>query len=48
MFIGLLSSLNNASNYTKYVSLNNQKCQIQPTLFNLHPNEYSKTLHYNP
>ena len=24
----------------------NQKCEIQPILFNLHPNEYSQKLHY--
>ena len=32
LFIGLLASVAvNASNHTKYVSLNNQKCDIQPT-----------------
>ena len=25
-----------------------QKCIIQPTLINLHPNEYSKEFHYYP
>ena len=25
---------------------NNQKCMTQPTLVNLHPNEYSQELHY--
>ena len=44
----LLSSLVNASNHAKYISLNNQKCEIQPTLVNLHPNEYSQELHYYP
>ena len=39
MFIVLLSSITNASNHTKYISLSNQKCMIQPTLINLHPNE---------
>ena len=43
-----LSSLVIASNHTKYISLNNQKCEIQPTLVNLHPNEYSRELHYCP
>ena len=38
MFIVLLTSIVNTSNYTKYVSLSNQKCKIQPTLINLHPN----------
>ena len=28
--------------------LHNQKCQIQPTLNNLHPNEYSQEFHYYP
>ena len=45
MFIVLLTSLVNASSYTKYVLLSNQKCEIQPTLINLHPNEYSQGLH---
>ena len=27
-------------------SLSNQKCKIQPTLINLHPNEYNQELHY--
>ena len=39
IFIGLLTVLVNGSNYTKCVSLNNQKCMIQSTLINLHPNE---------
>ena len=42
MFIVLLSSIGNAPNHTKYVSLSNQKSEIQPTLINLHPNEDSK------
>ena len=25
---------------------NNQKCEIQPTFINLHPNEYSQEFHY--
>ena len=37
-FIGLLTGLVNGSNYTKYVLLSNQKCEIQPTLMNLPPN----------
>ena len=41
MFIVLLASIVNASNHTKCVSLRNQKCEIQPTLINLHLNEYS-------
>ena len=46
--IVILSSIVNASNNTKCVSLSNQKCEIQPTLINLHPNEYSQELHYYP
>ena len=37
--IGLLTSAIVASSNTKYVSLNNQQCLIQPTLINLHPHE---------
>ena len=48
MFIVLLSSIVNASYHTKCVSLSNQKCKIQPTLINLHPNEYSQEFHYYP
>ena len=46
MFVVLLSSIVNASNHTKCVSLSNQKCMIQPTLIDLHPNEYSQEFHY--
>ena len=48
MFIVVLYIILNASNHTKYVSLSNQKCEIQPTLTNLHPNEYSQEFHYYP
>ena len=43
-FIVLLTSivLVNASSHAKCVSLSNQKCKIQPTLINLHPNEYNQ------
>ena len=37
MFIGLLTSIVNASNHTKWVSLSTQKYMIQQTLINLHP-----------
>ena len=46
MFIVLLRSRVNASNHKKCVLLSNQKCVIQPTIVNLHPNEYSQELHY--
>ena len=48
IFIGLFASIVNASNHTKCVSLSNQKCITQPTLVNLHPNEYSQECHYYP
>ena len=48
MFIILLNNIANALNHTMCVSLSNQKCQIQPTLINLHPNEYNQELHYYP
>ena len=48
IFIGLLSSIVDASNQTKFISLSNQKCKIRPTLINLHPNEYSQEFHYYP
>ena len=37
-----------ASNHTKCVSLNNQKCTTQPTLIHLHLNEYTQSLPYYP
>ena len=46
MFIVLLTSLVNASSSTKCVSLSNQKSKIQPTVINLHPNQYSQELRY--
>ena len=52
VFIGLLSFSNSrtstisASNYTKCLYLNNQQCMIQPTLINLHSNEYTRELCY--
>ena len=48
LFIVLLTSTFNASNHTKCVPLSNQKCEIQPTLIYLHPNEYSQELPYYP
>ena len=45
-FIGLLTGLVNGYNHTKCVLLSNQKCQIQPTLINLHPDEHSQEFHY--
>ena len=48
IFIELLTGLVNGSNHTKCVFLSSQKCMIQPTLINLHPNEYSQELNYYP
>ena len=48
MFYMLLTSIVNTSNHTKCISLSNQKCEVQPTLINLHPDEYSQELHYYP
>ena len=48
MFIALSSSIVNASNHTKFVLLSNQKCDIQPTPINLHPNEYRQEVRYCP
>ena len=49
MFVILLVSIVSASNHTKLcMSLSNQKCMTQPTLINLHPNEYSQALRYYP
>ena len=45
IFAGLLTGILNASNHTKCVWLSNQKCMIQPTLINLHPDEYSQEFH---
>ena len=46
-FIGLYTSLAViASSHTKYVSLCNQKCEIQPTFINLHPNEFDQEFYY--
>ena len=47
-FIGLLNGLVNAPIHTRCVSLSNQKSTIQPTVINLHPNEYSQGLYYYP
>ena len=48
MFILLLGSTVDASNHTKCVSLGNWKYKIQPTIINLHPNQYSQDFHYYP
>ena len=45
MFIVLLTSIVNASDHAKFISLINKKCEVQPTLINLHPNEDNQKLH---
>ena len=47
-FIVLLRNIVNESENTKCVSLSNQERINQPTLFNLHPNEYSQEFHFDP
>ena len=47
MFLVLLTSIVNASNHTKCISISNKKYKIFP-LINLHPNEYIQELHYYP
>ena len=39
IFFGLLTGLVNGSNHRECVSLSNQKCIIQLTPINLHPNK---------
>ena len=46
MFIVSLTNIVNGSNYTKWVSLSNQKFMIQPTVIDLHYNECSQEFHY--
>ena len=48
IFIRLLSCIVNVFSHTKCISLSNQKCKIQLTLINLHPNEYVQGLRYYP
>ena len=45
MFTVLLTSIVNADSHTKYVSLNNLKCEIKLTLIDLHPNKCCQKLH---
>ena len=45
MFIVLLASIVTVSTHINCVSLSNQKCEIQPILIDLHPNEYNQKLH---
>ena len=47
-FLVLLTNIVSCSNHTKFVSLSNKKCDIQPTLINLHLNEYNQEFQYYP
>ena len=40
--LGIIKTIFTVSNPTKYASLSNQKCEIHPTLTNLHLNESVK------
>ena len=42
IFFELLSNIFNGCNHNKCDSLSNQKCIIQTTLINSHPNKYSQ------
>ena len=48
MFMGLLTSIVNAFDHTKCVSLNNQQFMAQSALINLNCNEYTRGLRYYP
>ena len=46
VFTVVLSSIANASDHAKCVSLSNQEGKIQPIFINLHPNEHSQEFHH--
>ena len=48
IFIWFLTGIISVPDDTKCISLSNQKCLTQPTLINLHPNDYSQEFHSNP
>ena len=45
-FIGLLAVVPSVSSHTKCLSLSNEKCKAQPSLINLHPDEYNQELYF--
>lgn len=47
-FRGSLAGMANASNFTTYISLNNQSCITRPTLNDLNPDGHNQGLHYYP
>ena len=48
IFIGLLTGLVNGYNHIKCILLSNQKCELHPTLINLHHNEYGQEFQCYP
>ena len=48
IFYSYHNSIISSSDYTKCISLSNQKFMFQPTLIKLHRNEYSQELRYYP
>ena len=48
MFIALSSNVINRFIYLKYVSLSNQRCEIQPTFMDLCPREFNQEFRYYP
>ena len=48
IFITSLNGLVSACNHRKCVSLSNEKCEIEPTFINLHPNKNSQEFCYYP
>ena len=48
IFIRILISIVIACKHAKCVFLSNQKCTLQHTLINLHPNEHTEGLRYYP
>ena len=47
-FSGSIVIMANGSNFTTWLSLNNQPCMNRSTLINLNPNEYNQRFHYYP
>ena len=45
---GLLASVVSTSSHKKCLSVNNPKCLTESNTISLHPNEYTKRLHYYP
>ena len=48
IFMGFLIIIVNPSHHINCVSLSYPKWEIQPTLTNLYPNEYSQEFYYYP